>query len=257
MDNVLRISPYLLHEPGHLLFADELWFLPIRYYCGSRLAIVAFHQEELELEVIEEFATLLDAVSFSARKEDRNGPVLLALNLDTDAMVVPWRVRICDLPRLQLRWKRNLVTLHEADGCIEFLAQGRIRAGHDVKEFVADHPLKLRDGFCQIGFRENNGVGSSVCSAAFFVSCRLDDEHFLRKRQRQSFESCLHSLKGGSDLLLLGISPWENILPDKLQVVRFGDIFVRLHSGGTIERTHTLDKIISAGENHPSFLNGC
>src|SRR6266404_5141430 len=76
MDNVLRISPYLLHEPGHLLFADELWFLPIRYYCGSRLAIVAFHQEELELEVIEEFATLLDAVSFSARKEDRNGPVL-------------------------------------------------------------------------------------------------------------------------------------------------------------------------------------
>ena len=256
MDNVFCVLANLLKEAGYLLHTYKLRILTIIDRFNSGRIVVSFNQQELKLEVVEELAPSLHVVFLIARKENGNGPTLCATDLKTDAMIVPRCVRICNFPRLQLQWKCNLATFYETDGCVKFLTQVWIRPGYDVKEFMADSLLDLRGGCFQIVFGEDNGVGSGVCSLTFFISCRLDEEHLLRKRQRQSLKFCLNALKGGSNFLLLSIIPHENVLTDKLQVVLFGDITVRLHPSSTVERTHATNKVILRSENLFAFING-
>ena len=79
--------------------------------------------QELELEIVEELATSLCIVFLNAREENGNGPTLRISDLEPDTVVVFRCVRVCELPRLQVRWKYDFVAFRKANAGVEFLAQ--------------------------------------------------------------------------------------------------------------------------------------
>ena len=138
MDNVVRVSSYLLKESCYALQADDLWRRTFVNNSDILRTAALFHHQKLELDVGEKFTSTLDVVGLDAGKEDWQRERFATIDLQPDEVVVSRCIWIRQLSALELGREVDLIAFCKAYNSVKPLPQPGIVPGQDVEQFVAD-----------------------------------------------------------------------------------------------------------------------